>query len=431
MAEAAVSTLDVESYISNYTGVTRLKRLAFIAANSPTLKAEALRIALDEVKRTTNTQLYLEIVQLCDAAVRDDAWVETVDRKAQQTLEKLEADLAAHKTSLVKESIRMGHTDLGDFHFERGDFQNAFKCFVRTRDYCTTSKHVIAMCLGVIRVSIHMGNFTHVANYITKAESTPDVTDGILIAQLKVAAGLGLLEQKKYKLAARKFVEVSPELGTAFSDVASQQDVALYGGLCALASYDRSELKSKLMDNGGFRTLLELFPEVRELVADFYNSKYASCLKYLKKLKPDLLLDLHLHDHVESLLEAIHSKALIQYFSPYKRVSMVRMAEAFDYQVEDLEKELARLIGAGGIHARIDSHNKVLYARQDDQRSATFSKALAMGEDYMRDTKALLLRIQLMRHDLIVKGNGDALGPSKSSRQDRQDRAAFSESMAL
>ena len=51
----------------------------------------------------------------------------------------------------------MGHTDLGEFYFERGDFQNAIKSFVRTRDYCTTSKHIIAMCISVIKVSIHMG----------------------------------------------------------------------------------------------------------------------------------------------------------------------------------------------------------------------------------------------------------------------------------
>ena len=62
-----------------------------------------------------------------------------------------------------------------------------------------------------------MGNFTHVANYITKAESTPDVSETVLTAQLKVASGLGHLEAKQYKLAARKFLECSPELGTAFS----------------------------------------------------------------------------------------------------------------------------------------------------------------------------------------------------------------------
>ena len=108
-----------------------------------------------------------------------------------------------------------------------------------------------------------MGNFTHVANYITKAESTPDTSDAVVLTgQLKVAAGLAHLEGKKYKQAARKFLEASPELGTSFSDVMSQQDVATYGGLCALASYDRAELKAKLIDNSPFRAFLELVPEV-------------------------------------------------------------------------------------------------------------------------------------------------------------------------
>ena len=31
----------------------------------------------------------------------------------------------------------------------------------------------------------------------------------------------------------------------------------------------------------------------------------------------------------------------MQYFSPYVRVNMVSMAEAFDFQVESLEQEIA------------------------------------------------------------------------------------------
>lgn len=47
----------------------------------------------------------------------------------------------------------------------------------------------------------------------------------------------------------------------------------------------------------------------------------------------DVLLDIHLYDHVDSLYEQIHSKALIQYFSPYVRVDLVQMAVAFNFQV--------------------------------------------------------------------------------------------------
>ena len=107
-------------------------------------------------------------------------------------------------------------------------------------------------------------------------------------------------------------------------------------------------------------------------------------------------------------------------------VDMKRMADAFNTPVMDLERELATLIMAGQIPARIDSHNKVLHARHADQRTATFQKALGMGDDYVRDSMALLLRINLMRHDFVVKGqSGDAgLGPSKSSRQARRETGA-------
>lgn len=310
----------------------------------------------------------------------------------------------------------------------------ALKCYVRTRDYCTTSKHIITMCLNIIRVSIHMGNFSHVANYITKAESTDSSgSDPVLMAQLRVSAGLGQLEVKKYKLAARKLLETNPELGSSFHEIVSPQDVATYGALCALASFDRAELKAKVIDNTNFRSFLELVPEVREIVHDFYNSRYASCLKTLERLKPDLLLDLHLHDHVATLYTDIRSKALVQYFSPFVTVDMKRMADAFNTPVMDLERELATLIMAGQIPARIDSHNKVLHARHADQRTATFQKALGMGDDYVRDSMALLLRINLMRHDFVVKGqSGDAgLGPSKSSRQERHavDRGTPSQAL--
>lgn len=40
-----------------------------------------------------------------------------------------------------------------------------------------------------------------------------------------------------------QFLEVGPELGNIYNEVIAAQDVATYGGLCALASFDRMELK--------------------------------------------------------------------------------------------------------------------------------------------------------------------------------------------
>ncbi|CAI5525922.1 unnamed protein product [Closterium sp. Naga37s-1] len=278
------------------------------------------------------------------------------------------------QTNLIKESIRMGYNDLGDFFYSRGDLQQAFRCYVRTRDYCITSKHTIAMCLNVIVASVELGHFVNVSNYVQKAER--GMTDPIVLAKLRSAAGLASLEGRKYKAAARKFVSASFDMGSSYSEVIAPQDVAVYGGLCALASFDRAELKSKLIDSVNFRNFLELVPEVRELIYDFYASRYASCLTYLDKLRPVLELDLHLHDHVAALYQQIRQRALIQYTTPFISVDLRTMAFAFNTNVAALEKELAALIMDNQVQARIDSHKGILYALVSSVSIVICNKAL-------------------------------------------------------
>ncbi|CAI5958827.1 unnamed protein product [Closterium sp. NIES-64] len=400
--------MDLESYAANYSGHTRIVRLRFIAERcaaigQTAMELEALRMAADELKRGENSAAYKEVVakiagRLGPKYELDQEWVDSVERRAVQKQEKLEMELNGYKTNLIKESIRMGYNDLGDFFYSRGDLQQAFRCYVRTRDYCITSKHTIAMCLNVIVASVELGHFVNVSNYVQKAER--GMTDPIVLAKLRSAAGLASLEGRKYKAAARKFVSASFDMGSSYSEVIAPQDVALYGGLCALASFDRAELKSKLIDSVNFRNFLELVPEVRELIYDFYASRYASCLKYLDKLRPVLELDLHLHDHVAALYQQIRQRALIQYTTPFISVDLRTMASAFNTNVAALEKELAALIMDNQVQARIDSHKGILYARHADQRNATFQRALAAGNDFQRDTRALLIRASLLRAEM-------------------------------
>jgi len=393
---------DLENYSNNFAGHTKIQRLIFIGEHCKALEKDAFKGAGEELKKTYNTTMYTAVAEKLQTPP-DLSWVDATNKKSAQQQERLELELNGYRTNLIKESIRMGHNELGDFHYNRGDLNSALKCYVRTRHYCTTSKHIIQMCLNVIKVSIEMGNFAHVMNYVAKAEQTPDLTDKVVVAKLKVAGGLANLANKKYKVAARKFMETTIDLGNQYNDVIALQDVAVYGGLCALASFDRAELKKKVIDSGSFRNFMELTPQLRELISDFYSSRYASCLKYLDKMKPSLLLDIHLHEHVEGLYQKIRNKALIQYFSPFISVDLNTMAGAFNTNVPGLEKELTRLIGESAISARIDSHNKRLYARTTDQRSSTFDKTLRVGDEYQDTTQAMLLRINLLRNDVVVK----------------------------
>ena len=405
--------VDVEAITAGYGPHAAVPRLMFIADRSDdeALKLDALRAAHDILKQGDDTRAYAAVVEkiagrLGPSHELDKEWVDETDRRAAKKQEVLDAELNGYKTNMIKESIRMGHNDLGDFYHARGDLNAAFKCYVRTRDYCTTPRHVVNMCLNVIRVSVQAENFANVQNYVAKAAAVPDSADDPLVAaKLACAGGLAAIEQRKYKLAAEKFTRLQSEVGSAFDDVVGAADVATFGGLCALASLDRSDLKKDVLENPTFRTAMEAAPEVRACVEDFYNSRYSSLFDGLERLRPQLALDLHLHDHVDALYEAIRRRALVQYVEPFSAVDLRRMADAF--RVDDvaaMEHEVGALIADEQISARIDSQRKTLHKRRADSRATTYADALEAGRLFTKVIHAMLLRTSLIRNECTVKG---------------------------
>lgn len=177
----------------------------------------------------------------------------------------------------------------------------------------------------------------------------------------------------------------------------------MYGGLCALATYDRQEVQKNVISSSSFKLFLELEPQLRDIIFKFYESKYASCLKLLDEIKDNLMLDMYLAQHIAGLYTQIRNRALIQYFSPYLSADMVKMAAAFNRSVPELENEVMQLILDGQIQARIDSHNKILYAKDTDQRSCTFEKAISVAQKYRRRTKMLILRAAVLKNQIHVK----------------------------
>lgn len=246
----------------------------YIADHCPSLRIEALKMAITYVMTTYNVSLYLVLHKklaqalnapgLPDVAAQstsqdiptvDQAWVDSRSKKAALKLEKFDNDLKNYKSNSIKESIRRGHDDLGDHYLDCGDLSNALKCYSRARDYCTSGKHIVNMCWNVLKVSIYLQNWTHVISYVTKAQNTPDFPDVhgkdhnlAIVTKLKVAAGLAELATRNYKSAAKLFLQASLD-HCDFPEILSSGNVALYGGLCALATFDRYILRNSLIPN--------------------------------------------------------------------------------------------------------------------------------------------------------------------------------------
>jgi hypothetical protein len=208
--------------------------------------------------------------------------------------------------------------------------------------------------------------------------------------------------------------------GVFMPEVMTGSDVALYATLSALAALDRGEVKRRVLDNEAFSAVLSTMPEARLLLEDFVASRYASLFERLGKLRPRMQLDSVLAPLAAELEVTIRQKALKQYFGPYSSVDLTRMAAAFACDVEQLEDELAQLIADDHIQARIDSHNKRLFARQSDERADTFAAVINAGEAYVRNMQALLLKLNLGKLELSVRVTPRNLPMERGERGDRE-----------
>merc|ERR1712232_1352249 len=143
----------------------------------------------------------------------------------------------------------------------------------------------------------------------------------------------------------------------------------------------------------------DLVPSLRELALDFCNCRFAACLAALEKLKGPLDLDVHLNGHVADICQQIRSKGMVQYFAPFLSVSLHSMAEAFNTDVEGIQAEVAQLVGKRQLDAKIDSQKKVLHVRSSNQRKATYQNAMRVSQDFLDTTRALILRMNLLKRD--------------------------------
>jgi len=415
--------IELDMYVQQFSGFARVLRLAYIEKVSPPLRTDALKYILQSLQETHNTKMFelyrkvLENVQPGNVSNAESSkeWVINQDKRSLSKLHKLDDDLRIAKNSSNKESTWQLLNSLGDHHLDCGDLQNAAKNYCQAKDYCSSGKELIKTCMNVVKINAFLYNWAHVSSWANKALSSPEFekknqvnytknqTNDLQLVQTQMQCALGLADLmcSNYRRAALKFLDCS--LDHCGSDLISHQNVATYTGLCAMATFNRSELHQKILKSSSFKSFLELDPNLRQILTDFNASKYGQSLKMLEELRETLLCDLYLSRHVESLFDKIRKKAMVQYFSPYSSADLNVMASAFNVSVSRLEHELMSLILDGQLQAKIDSHNKVLISQNVDKRNEVYVRVVQMSQEYERKEKMLLFRSAVVKNEIEIK----------------------------
>ncbi|KAG4424901.1 hypothetical protein IFR04_001872 [Cadophora malorum] len=411
---------DLESYIANYKGRTRLDRLLLIGICSSVLGVEALKLAVREAKQGKDVKRYLDAQNHLETigpneieAERDLNWMDRTERANQAESQRLEAELKGYKNNLIKESIRMGNEDCGKHYQAIGDLQKAFDAYGRMRQDVSMNKHIIDTSRHLIEVGIEQKNWIAVSSNVQKIKSLGATEEEKLLQPYLCAAeGLARLDEGDYGTTALQFLSAESGMGLSCNTIISPNDVAIYGGLCALATMDRNELQSKVLENSNFRTYLELEPHIRRAISFFVNSRYSACLNVLEAYKTDYYLDIHLQKHVDDIYQLVRSKSIVQYFIPFSCVTLDSLNSAFATPGKTIEKELSAMIQRKELDARIDTQNRLLTSVPSAPRSALQSSTLKTAKEYELEARRRIQHMNIHGADLEIKASKrNPLGP--------------------
>jgi COP9 signalosome complex subunit 1 len=229
------------------------------------------------------------------------------------------------------------------------------------RQDVSMAKHIIDVSQHLIEVGVEQKNWIAVISNVQKIKGVvpPADEDKTLQPYLCAAEGLALMDSGEYYNAALRFLNTEVGMGSSCNTILSPNDVAVYGGLCALATMERNELHTLVLENSNFRTYLELEPHIRRAITFFVNSRYSACLSILEAYHTDYWLDIHLQRHIDDLYHLVRSKSIVQYFIPFSCVTLDSLNAAFMAPGKTIDKELAMMIQRKDLDARIDTQNRV------------------------------------------------------------------------
>jgi COP9 signalosome complex subunit 1 len=428
---------NLTQYLSSYTDVGKIKRCHFVATSSvdDTLSREAYTLCEQFLKNETlDTQMYTNLLKDAQAKFGDNAfqmdveWLAACEQQSKEERANLDESLKQLKMTGVKEKIRQKNNEIGHFLVKEGNLLDGLKAYQQNKDYSSTAEHTLEFQKNMMACAMALGNWTSATNCATKlrkiissltSSSPSEMSDEVnksIMAGTAATQGIVELQRGNYRSAANWFLQTgnglistsntsSNSTLTSFSNIVSLEDIALYGSLCSLASFERNELDSVVLRDDRFRDVLDMYPKYKNMLIAFHESKYELGFQYLSSLNIKCANDIHLSLHYIILKNDIRCRVILQYFKPYLSVSLQVMANALATTVDELENECARLINEKKLLARIDSQKKVLKSKESDQRTATYQKVMNAGDTFIKNMHSQLLSLSLIQHKFVHRTN--------------------------
>ena len=177
------------------------------------------------------------------------------------------------------------------------------------------------------------------------------------------------------------------------TELLSYEQFVFFAVLVALKTLPRAALKKAIIDSPDVIAALAgegaAGADLSELLAAFYEGRYAAFLGALARVYPRLTADRWLAPHAAWFLREMRVAAYAQFLESYKSVKLAGMAAAFGVTPAFLDAELAKLIAAGRVSAKIDAVAGIVESSRADNKNAQYLQVIKKGDALLNSVQKL------------------------------------------
>lgn len=250
---------------------------------------------------------------------------------------------------------------------------------IMNKDPSGALKLDILMCK--IRIAILFENRADLVEFVDEAKTVFECSsDWDRKNRFRVYLGL-------YHLIKAEFREAADHFSSSLSSFDATElipfsKLIFYYVFSALLSFNRSELKEKVIENSE----VEKYSEYQQLPQAIFNCNYPNMLKelllYVEKCEDDIFL----FTFKEHFCKEMKIKMYYQLLMSYQSLHLTKMAEFFNIEVLHIEDDLRNFINEKRLFCvidRIDGIVRMKIAKKEDEAQQFFK----IGESVLRNIK--------------------------------------------
>eukprot|EP01017_Pseudomicrothorax_dubius_P025851 TRINITY_DN2836_c0_g1_i4.p1 TRINITY_DN2836_c0_g1~~TRINITY_DN2836_c0_g1_i4.p1 ORF type:complete len:445 (-),score=125.93 TRINITY_DN2836_c0_g1_i4:504-1838(-) len=411
------------SYLSGYKEQGLFERyLSYVEAKrEEALLPKVVEFVLEKA-REQNYFVYYQTICAQSGRTVDEAYVTKMKKEVKTAVDTKEGEIQNYKNLHMRESVYLSLEELGKIYRKYGMVAETIKTLTNAREWADQQSRA-TLLTQLFEVYFLTRRYSDAESLGADLDDRNDNNDPSIRGRLLQL--LVLIRDKNFQRALDRLEGFnSLDDIKKNNDLLTVSDFELYYIISALNVLSREDFLRKV--EAFTRRFGLKSAQIDEILEQYRRNNMTALLPRILGLVSLLKFDLYLASVQTTMTEQFREKVILQYLSPFRRVSFAKVAEETGLPVEECRKKVTSMIERGQLSYLINPLEDAIEARESGKLGSlpiTLDE-LQIVERYVMEKFLSITRLEVGQCPHNLDEESRAGGGKKASRRHQQDEFA-------